>query len=40
MTIPVAETAQPHKVAIVGTEGTPEAINAESTEETASGAPS
>jgi HSP20 family protein len=39
VTIPVAETAQPRKVAIAGTESKPEAIQAESTEATASAAP-
>jgi hypothetical protein len=39
VTIPVAETAQPRKVAIAGTEGKPEAIQAESTEATASATP-
>jgi HSP20 family protein len=39
VTIPVAETAQPRKVDIAGTEGKPEAIQAESTEATASPAP-
>jgi hypothetical protein len=36
VTIPVAETAQPRKVAIAGTVEKPEAIQAESTEATAS----
>jgi hypothetical protein len=31
VTIPVAETAQPRKVAIAGTEGKPEPIQAEAT---------
>ena len=39
VTIPVAETAQPRNVAITGTEGKPEPIQAESTEATASAAP-
>jgi HSP20 family protein len=40
VTIPVAETAQPRKVAIAGTVGKPEAIQAESIEATASAEPS
>jgi HSP20 family protein len=39
VTIPVAETAQPRKVVIAGTERKPEAIQAESTDATASAAP-
>jgi HSP20 family protein len=39
VTIPVAETAQPRKVAIAGTERKPEPIQAESTDATASAAP-